>query len=71
MILKVNIRQSMSLRHHVIYIIFGKKLLRACVYCYAKTEFKYYFLILSYLILSVLTYVNIELFGLICLILSK
>ena len=30
--------------------IFGKKLLRACVYCYTKTEFKKVFLFLSYLI---------------------
>ena len=30
-------------------VTFGKKLLRACVYCYTKTEFKLSFLILSYL----------------------
>jgi hypothetical protein len=33
-------KKNMCVYGHPIYFIFGKKLLRACVYCYSKTEFK-------------------------------
>ena len=39
----------------VLLCIFGKKLLRAWVYCYTKIQFKYSFLILSYLMMTTTT----------------